>query len=1092
MTSKALVLEAGGCPQRKRGYWLFYTCCFIFAACSSFLSSCQTDKETISLAGKWEVLPFEKSIQLPGTLDEAKLGSFNGDTAYGILSREYEFIGTATYGRNIRIPESWNGKEITLFLERVLWESKVYVDGELLSTHDALGTPHEHHLGRLSPGTHSLSVAVNNDMIHNIGDKGHAYGEYMQSIWNGMVGRIELQSNHPIHLAGVKTFTDLQSSSVDVQIACTNPNQQLVQYEVIIREEKSKRIVAKSCFEEKSGKFRKRIAFDTPIHVWNEFNPFLYEIDIQVSDEALLDQEVFTFGFCEVDRSQHHVLINGEPIFLRGNLDCIHFPLTGYPSTQVDDWRVIFQKYKDYGLNHVRFHSWCPPEAAFVAADELGIYIQAEASVWIDWWMGTDMIARGRPEMDTKGHPQGIGKGDEDADRFIRAEMKRVIDTYGNHPSFILFCIGNELGSSDFSVMGEWIKELKEYDPRRLYAASTARTITDFCDYSATHNVPTIGGVRQRLYNHKNWDYEDRYSLAQVPIIAHEIGQWPVYPDWNETEKYTGVLKPRYLEKLKKLAAQNGLVDQNLAFTQASGKLSALLYKDEIESFMRTPSCAGYQLLSMQDYIGQGEAVIGWLDSFYDSKGTLSPETARQYMAPVVPLLALPSHTWMSEDTVTSKVFLHQFGQTDLIDQKITWSLTNGNHTLYTQNLEPKTYQRGKLHSVGEIKIPLPNTDKAQQYTLTLHLEPSNSASARGRLQKPETILNSWPIWVYPRQLAEEPDNISIVDQFDQSTIDKLTQGAKVLLLAHRIGNPDYVVNAAWKPLYWSASFFPGQSIETLGAVIQSDHPALAEFPTPDYYAWNWWSICQGPMGFDLSEAPVGLDPIVQPISDFHFARRLGSLFEVRVGQGKLMVSGYKLDGERLLLPEARQLRHSLLNYMASADFQPQREVSIDFLNRLFSSNEVAITVNETQLQGAQLVVEAGSNMTTSGNSQWSHEADVVVVQKNTGYSVKADGCWKDMIGTAWFGKEMTLQIDLPDGTIGQVFLFVHDWNNLDRKGSINIENREYAIGSHGGQGKWIALDFMREDTQDGELLLKVHCQNGPNIMISRMALKYE
>ena len=149
---------------------------------------------------------------------------------------------------------------------------------------------------------------------------------------------------------------------------------------------------------------------------------------------------------------------------MRGNLDCLHFPLTGYPSCDIQEWERIFRIYKSYGLNHVRFHSWCPPEAAFTAADRIGIYIQAEV-LWIDWWMS--VVRKERPEMTTRGLPKGLGHNPS-ADKFVPEELQRMIEAYGNHPSFTMLCIGNELGNSNFDIMQQWIKSLQEKDPRRL------------------------------------------------------------------------------------------------------------------------------------------------------------------------------------------------------------------------------------------------------------------------------------------------------------------------------------------------------------------------------------------------------------------------------------------------------------------------------------------------------------------------------------------------------------------------------------------------------------------------------------------------
>lgn len=884
---------------------------------------------------------FDRKIQLPGTSDEAKLGNKTVDTAYGILSREYEYIGPAWYRKEITIPKAWEGKEIRLFLERVLWESRVYVDGEFISMQDALGTPHVHELGVLEPGNHIIDIRVNNDMIHNIGDKGHAYGEYMQSIWNGIVGKIELRALDRTHINKLRLFPDPEEGSLRVEMEVSKPAGKEIEYLFRVREKGDRKIIYEEPMTSREEEISINLKIERKITQWNEFNPFLYQLEVVIDPVKRLDVHYTSFGFVEVSKSDHHILINNEKVFLRGNLDCIHFPKTGYPSMDVEEWIKIFRTYKRYGLNHVRFHSWCPPEAAFEAADEVGIYIQAEASVWIDWWMGTDMVSRGRPEMDTKGHPQGIGRGDEEADNFIRDEMQRMIDTYGNHPSFIMFCIGNELGSSDFELMGKWINELKNYDPRRLYAASAARTITPYCDYSATHNVPGIGGVRQRMFSNTNWDYEDRYSRALVPIIAHEVGQWPVYPDWKEIDKYTGVLKPRNLEQLEKIAIETGLWNQNEELTNASGKLSALLYKDEIESFMRTPSCAGYQLLSMQDYIGQGEALIGWLNSFYESKGTLKPEDARQYMNCVVPLAEFASYCWTAGDEMHVVVLLHQYGPVDLKDQSISCQLKDDRGNIkYSELIKETDYPKGELHEAAELVIPLPEIEDAGTFKLSLEVD--------GTLYQ-----NSWQIWVYPKELVKDNSDIIISHEIDSAMLEKLGNGSSVLLIADKLGDPDYQINAAFKPLYWSASFFPGQSIETLGAIVNNQHPALSDFPTEDFASWNFWNLCDGAKAIDLSDTPGDLKPIIQPVSDFHFSKKLGSIFEAKVGKGKLMVCGYDISDDRDSLPEVKQLRYSLLKYMSSNDFKPDAALSNEDLRNLFPGISLSDKKSSSEYRGA-------------------------------------------------------------------------------------------------------------------------------------------
>ena len=420
--------------------------CFIIL--TIITSSCKlSDGKTISLEGEWSVaLDSDRDgteedtalkIALPGTLTEAGYGDPTTGSDFGILTPTHKYIGPAWYEREIEIPEEWAGKIIEIFLERVLWESKVFINGKERSVQDALGTPHIHKIGNLSPGKHQLAIRVNNDMIHNIGDKGHAYGEYTQSIWNGVVGRMEMQAKDPTHITHVRTFSMTETGQLKVEIDIEASDDLMA--DILLKIKELGRQLNLHEVHEKvnliKGKNKKEVVLDLQgrLRKWSEFDPAVYILSARLKTDQSESKIETEFGYLKIDHDGTKILINDRPVFLRGNLDCVHFPLTGYPSTRVEDWERIFRIYKDYGLNHVRFHSWCPPEAAFKAANRLGIYIQAEASIWIDWWMSEDMVARGRPEMDTKGHPKGLGL-DPARDEFVISEMNRVVDSLWKSP----------------------------------------------------------------------------------------------------------------------------------------------------------------------------------------------------------------------------------------------------------------------------------------------------------------------------------------------------------------------------------------------------------------------------------------------------------------------------------------------------------------------------------------------------------------------------------------------------------------------------------------------------------------------------------
>lgn len=1060
-------------------------------------SSFSHAKKGITLAGSWYVrldtdnelvlkypgrCKTEGTIELPGSLAENRYGFKTEGSDFGILTPEYKYIGKAWYSREIEIPQGWEDRNIEIFLERVLWQSTVFIDGEEVSKQDGLGTPHLHSLGKLSPGKHELTICVDNNMIHNIGDKGHAYGEYTQSIWNGIVGSMELRSFDAVRITSLKTFSNMSVDEVEVKtvIASDLKTRSNIKYEIVSVTSGSIIFSSEKDFTLSPGanELSYKIAAKGVLEKWSEFSPEVYILKASIRTKKYNDTCETEFGYREVSHDGTKILINGKPIFLRGNLDCVHFPITGYPSCDVKDWERIFRIYKDYGLNHARFHSWCPPEAAFKAANRIGIYLQAEASIWIDWWMSEDMTLKGRPEMDTKGHPKGLGY-DEERDKFVIAEMNRVVDYYGNHPSFVMFCIGNELGNSDFNVMEKWIAKLKAKDPRPLYAVSTARKITNVDDYIATHYIQEVGRTRGLNGPHTDWDFENVYSKINIPVIAHEIGQWPVYPRWSEIEKYTGVLKARNFEEFKAKAEENGIADQSEDFAHASGALNQIMYKYETESFLRTSSCAGVQLLSMQDYQGQGEALIGWLDSHWESKGITTPEEFREHFNTTVPLLRMKKFVWSSDEVFSAKAQLSHHGEKPL-SGICNWKISYENGSVISHgSFKKRQFDLGSLSELGDIRLDLEQIKKAEKLTVSIEVEKSE-------------FRNHWDFWVYPPSDGiEKSGDILIDDRLSDHVKEELEKGGKILLMAHELGNDEHAVKAQFYPLYWSLTFFPGQGKTSIGLLVNDKHLAFKDFPTASHSDWQWEAISNDARGFILNNFPKSYKPIAQPVDDFHRNNKVGSIFELKVGNGSILICGYNLNAD---LPVARQLKSSLLKYMNSTDFKPQFNVDYTWLEKTMAEVPIAIKADvPEEFQHAILYVNAGANFKKKGISiPWREALDEVKIKDNTSYQLKADGVWKDESGAAWHGKKMLLQINCPEGMLGNLYVHFHDWNNSGGTGMLDFEGRKVRLTKHDKEGQWVKFQVMREDSNDGKLMLKANTISGTSLMITKIVLVME
>lgn len=1102
----------------------------------------QLDAANLGEKNKWFNEELKETIALPGTTDEAKKGTKTEGADYGILSRAYKYIGPAWYSRTITIPANWKNKEISLFLERVMWESKVWVDGRLMTTQDGLGVPHLHTLGKLSPGKHRLTIRINNDLIHNIGDKGHAYTEYTQSIWNGAVGKIQLQAAAGTAIEDLEVYPDAEKRQLKLLMTLKNPVRMKVNYRIIdlqtnetvfnkmedllgeqlqrkqlqIKGAQSKGPQSKPSQSKPSqGKQSQRpqlekqksgeqeggqelahkehtelvLQLDFPIKLWDEFTPNRYRIVLKLENN---NETAADFGFRSIGHSQSKVLINNAPVFMRGNLDCVHFPLTGYPSCDVREWERIFRIYKSYGLNHVRFHSWCPPEAAFEAADKLGIYIQAEA-IWIDWWM-TDP-PKDRPDMLTKGLPPGLGKNPS-ADQYTQQELERMLKAYGNHPSFTMMCIGNELGNSDFNVMAKWIEKLKLKDNRRLYAVSTARKIMPVDDYSATHNIPNVGGTYGLQGGRSDYDLEKNYSKSNIPIFAHEVGQFPVYPLWSEIDKYTGVLKARNLEVCRASAIANGLENKDAAFHQASGTLQKILYKSLIENFYRTPSSGGFQMLSMQDYQGQGEALVGWLDAFYDSKGTTDTTYFKQYNNEVVPLARIKKFVWENTETFSAGLEIANYGRGDL-NTGLEWKMVAEDQQVLGEGKIPAlSVKRGEVKSFGNIELGLGKIRAATKAKLMISLPGTD-------------FRNEWDLWIYNDSViyndllnstsntvgrsdgipAGNENNVSKSTEalknnkvlettvLDQNALEALKKGKTVLLYAANLGTAEVSRPLFFSPLFWSNVFFPGQENTTLGALINNQHPALTDFPTESFTDWQWESISKG-RSFKMKDWPSNLEPIVQPISDFHLNEKLAAIFECKVGKGKLLVCGYDIDPSKQQgtkqNPVAKQLRYSLLKYMGTPAFDPQVKVDASQLKKSFPFIKEAASGVPAEFSTALLYVKTGDK--------------APVLKRSTSYKMTGEeGIWEWDGKSAWYGKKLEITINPPQGVIGELYLHFEDWNNESRSAKIWMDGREFMTGTLDKKGKWIKLFVMREDTNDGKLQVKIESMAGSNAMISEV-----
>ena len=906
---------------------------------------------SLSLAGEWNVTLGDakevKHAMLPGTIDTNHLGFAPSDTTETThLTRLYAYKGKATYSRTIEIPKQWKKAAVELFLERTkpTW---VYVDGNLVDSCNFISTPQRYILPKLKTGKHQLDIVVDNSrgVPEQVYGSSHAYTEDTQTNWNGIIGEISLKQ------VELKAGQKLKSGMVQSE---------------------SRQYTGKvlPCFR-----------------------------DFRIEGA--------------------HFYADGHPVFLRGKHDAAVWPLTGHVDMTVEGWMKYLGICSAYGINHVRFHSWCPPEAAFVAADSLGIYLQPELPFW--------------GSFDDK---------DETLMTFLHQEGENILREYGHHPSFRMMALGNELWGS-IDKMKEFVDDFREIAPDKYYTFGSNyylgyQGVKEGMDYFTTCRIGGEGWGKYNTHTRGSFSFADAYDggiinhfrpnttmnfdeacdkwaspqpwqkqeveqtsykrAAGIPIISHETGQFQTYPDFREIKKYTGVLYPYNFEIFRRRLAAAGMLSQADDFHKASGLWSVKLYKADIEMDLRTKNMAGFQLLDIQDYPGQGSAFVGILDAFMESKGITTANEWHQWCSSVVPLLVTDRFCYDENEMMNAKVQIANYGGESLKGKKLVWKLDYALDENFGDDAAPNAganidrFNQPSPLAQGEIPI---TTDEEglidigeihhKMKVMANGFNDGNGACLDVKIPSRKVILtldidygrydarrhrNTYDLWIYTTEKSLDiyKKGVVITSDLTDEVAKKLEKGAKVLWLPttsknfvasadtiSQAGNATpYTVGGLFQTDYWNYRMFkticennkktvsPG----TLGILTNPKHPIFCDFPTEMHTNWQWFPVIKDSHPLVLDNFAKDDKPIVQVIDNIERNHKLGLVMEWKVGAGKLLVCMSDLE-KASEYPEGRAFYESVLSYMRSPEFAPQSEITIADLRKKLKEEPRQISLKE-------------------------------------------------------------------------------------------------------------------------------------------------
>jgi hypothetical protein len=836
------------------------------------------------------------------------------------------YLGAAWYQREIEIPAGEAGRRFELFLERAHWETTVWLDDKKIGSARSLVAPHEFDLGAIASGKHRLTVRIDNRQIvrdpqgDGHGVDAHAVTDGLGGAWNGIVGRIELQSTPLVWLDDVQAFPDLARRVVVFKIKIGNATGAAGAGTITVNG------AAHPANWEVAGS---AVAIESPFaanaRLWDEFHPSLQTAAIELTAGGARDRREVKFGLREITHRDKDLVLNDRVINLRLTHFGLDFPLTGYPAMDVESWKRIIRVCQSYGLNGIRFHSCCPPDAAFTAADELGFYLQPEGGFWAPFSPGSTYT------------------------KYLEEETPLLLKAYGNHPSFVLFSPSNEPAGRYEQVTPQWAKEWYEKDNRRLYSAGTGWNRVGQVTGGAQYATLVRYG-RGELRNTGGWfggDYraalESPNAPVHIPVLAHEIGQWCAYPDFDVIKKFTGYLRPSNYDIFRYIAEQTGVLPFDHDFAWASGRFQVACYKEELEANLRTPGLSGYQMLDLHDYLGQGTALIGVTDAFWEPKSYVTAAEFRRFNSATVPLARFAQRTFTTAETLNADAELYHFAENPIAGAAPYWKIVDAAGRAVAQGEWPaRDVPIGKNIPLGKVTANLAALPAPAAYKLVVGVKGAHVAAE-----------NDWNFWLYPAQIdATAPADVLVTHTWSEAEA-RLAAGGRVLFVPGA-ADLDPAKSPPMKrvPVFWNIQMTvrPPQNRSPrfdamLGLLVDNKHAALARFPTDRACDWQWTPLVDNVKSVNLTDAPRELRPIVAAIDDWNRNWRLGVIFECNVGSGRLLVSAIDIDKANASAG-AQQLRRSLLDYAAGDKFRPAATLTAAQASQLWTRSSSASPVN--------------------------------------------------------------------------------------------------------------------------------------------------
>ncbi|GGD56233.1 sugar-binding domain-containing protein [Paenibacillus nasutitermitis] len=886
----------------------------------------------------------ESRISVHGSWEEQGYGERSAHQPIGTWKKKKEYTGTAWYGTVIDLPEYLEDYHFRLIISGVHWQTALWVNGQAAGQRQSLVNDHCYELGEEAKagGSCELLIRVNNEMRMEM-EETHIHSYHTATNWGGITGGVRLEAVPRVSMREITLTPDAERRQIGVvaKLGGNAASGESALYSVEVRVKVNNGLtVIGAAQPDEEGTAAVELELGLEAELWSDSNPQLYTADVFLKREGrIVDAQTRRFGLRNMKADGTRLMLNGEAVFLRGYVDCCVFPLTGYPVWDIEVYRRQFRIARSYGFNHVRLHGWSPPKPFWLAADEEGMLVQTELPQWSRHYRTRSRDA------------------DSEAHSFYRQELKELLGALNEHPSFVLLSMGNELiGKEGHAQLNELVREARETDPTRLYTDNTGFGHLPEGDREGDFYIPTLNwhppvNTDFAATPDTTQDFAAVTRLGSKPMLAHEHGQFTMYVRPQEEEKYTGALEPSWLSYINENLQYKQWEGRLPEFQRITGSLLMDCLKEAMERARRTPDLAGIQLLDIRDFPGQGHATTGFLDVFWDEKGITTPEAVRAFNGETVLLMRSGGRTFFEGEQAKLALEISHYGSGTLDEALINWSFADQDGVLASGIAEAGSIEKGRTTRLQPIAFVMPE-GTAGKIKFSVALSDGSRA----------INANEWSFWVFPRVFPQEHkgqvltniDNVRtflqdavysqqigihwlsyrveagtkliIADRMSKELLQFMHDGGSVWLMPAKDALQDSI-SIHHLPIFWNYLWFPNQRGTTMGLIL-NEHPALGRFPHEGQTDWHLYGMTEHSVAVSLDAMP-SVEPIVEVIDHFARMKRLASVFECRVGAGKLFVSTLRLTDEDVCKkPETLFLFHEIFTYLMSEKFSPAARIS--------------------------------------------------------------------------------------------------------------------------------------------------------------------